>query len=127
MGPIRFAWLEQFLTRKTPPKVYLPQVVALLAGVWTSNPMRTLNHGPHAVDLDTLTVPAAATHLIGAVVREVEGTIQKDMWRHANSLHVRYLTALASWGYTLTEPEAMYVDAVTNGIDPATLDYSPEQ
>jgi ParB family chromosome partitioning protein len=124
MNTIRREWLATFTQRTTPPKVYLPDVVTLMARHSPSQNIASLGHGRDALDLATLTAARAAMVLIGAVCEQVESTLDKGMWRRADALVARYLTALASWGYPLTDPERMYVEACASKTDPAALDYS---
>jgi len=132
MNEIRREWIDQFAKRTGPPKVYLPALVALMVRESPTEYLRPIinGHGTDGatpVDLDTLTTPAAAMVLIRAAIAATERYIDKGMWRRESPTHARYLTALASWGYTLTDPEAMYVEAVTNGTDPSTIDYTPAE
>lgn len=127
MNNIRREWLATFTPRTTAPKVYLPALVALMARHSPSSHLAAQTYGADALDLATLTTPRAAMVLIGAVCDEVESTLDKSMWRRADRHVARYLTALASWGYPLTDPERMYIDACAAGTDPASLDYRADQ
>jgi ParB family chromosome partitioning protein len=126
MNTIRREWLVTFTQRTTAPKVYLPDLVALMARHSPSSHLAARTYGSDALDMATLTTTRAAMVLIAAVCEEVESTIDKGMWRRADRHVARYLTALASWGYPLTDPERNYVDACAANTDPASLDYTAD-
>ncbi len=103
MNEIRREWLEQFTRRATPPKSYLPAVVALMVSVSPTDDLWAQERDG-ALDPDALTNSTAAVALIRALVTTIEGSIDKTIWRSAGPFQARYLAALQSWGYTLTDP-----------------------
>lgn len=126
MNEIRRDWLTGFLARTTPPKTYLPAVVALMCFQSPSDNLAR-QHRTEGLDLDALTNASAGMAVIRAMVTTIEDGIDKTVWRSAGSMIGHYLGALKSWGYTLTDPEAMLLDALTTDKNPATLDYSPAE
>jgi len=126
MNTIRRTWIADFTKRTTPPKVFLPALVHLMARYSPTDNLRSQTRGKNAIDHSNLTGPRASMLLIEAVIKEVEQSIDKTVWRHASDTTATYLAALASWGYKLTDPEQAYVDAVKAGIDTSGLDYTPQ-
>ena len=52
--------------------------------------------------------------------------MHREIWRHADSWVLVYLTALEGWGYTLTPPEVHLVNCLANNERTEATDYPVE-
>ncbi|MGH3403347.1 MAG: ParB/RepB/Spo0J family partition protein [Streptosporangiaceae bacterium] len=127
---VRREWLRTFLSRKTAPAGAVTFVLAAVAG--GSYELRKAMENGHemAGDLLGLTRPAGnpwrdygvtaafeeakegRAQVIGlaVVLAAYEAQTGVHTWRNGAEMGRRYLTALAGWGYTLSEIEQYVVD-----------------
>lgn len=119
---VRREWLTQFTTRKTAPK---DAAAFMLAGLAHGHPAATheAGHGLHqitaALGVDNLTdwmatqTPARIAHIhLCARLWAYEARTDKTIWREGRRFGA-YLSALAAWGYTLSDAERVAVDDLT--------------
>lgn len=112
---VRVAWLKQFAVGKTAPKgaakwltmmlVKHPSVLAESRG-W-QNAQEIIGKTP-ADEQATKASDARALRLAVLVaLTRCEGQADRDHWRNQRSTTRDYLTALAGWGYTLSDVERL--------------------
>lgn len=122
---VRRDWLVQFLARPKPPA----DAPVYVARVLVERPDRHYKEAEYLRDILALdkhaatiayatdadprfeTPAGATTYLIALAASRVEAAMPKDYWRNPDRAIAAHLTALASWGYPLSELEQGYVGA----------------
>lgn len=123
---VRRDWLIQFLARPKPPAdatVYIARILdarvdrhfregEYLREILGDRPDRPIVDVLDAADARNK--PAGATtYLIALAAARMESGMPKDFWRSRDRATAAHLSALASWGYPLSDLERTYVDAHT--------------
>jgi ParB family transcriptional regulator, chromosome partitioning protein len=144
---VRRDWLNQFLTRKTPPKDAARWIAVTLATgshevrramedghrlatqllglADTDTTWRPWSAAPHPIaDAAATASPARATMLTLAVLLAgFEQATGRHIWRNPTGAIRSYFTALAEWGYPLSEVERQVVEPSDDhgqGEDPSS-------
>jgi ParB family transcriptional regulator, chromosome partitioning protein len=137
---VRREWLRGFLTRRTPPKGAATFVAACLAGADHEVSRALDRHHPRAHEilsgagqqplgprqasglLDGASEQRAQVITLALILAAYEDSLDVGAWRRPTTSTRRYLTALQSWGYELSDVEQLVItptpehdtDAVTD-------------
>lgn len=109
---VRAEWVEKLLARKTAPAGAVLFVLRALTGHVDLGAGRDglrakvgAPTGYGQIEVPDLDTSAATMALLGLIVTGMEKGTSRDHWRTVNPATALYLTALATWGYTLSDVE----------------------
>lgn len=110
---VRAEWVEKLLTRKAAPAGTVLFVLRALTGHVDLAAGRdglrakvgATATGYGQIEVPDLDNPAATMALLGLIVTGMEKGTSRDNWRTPHAGTALYLTALAAWGYTLSDVE----------------------